>query len=329
MNVLFIGGTGILSSASAVRAIEKGIDLTLFNRGKSIRKSPVEAKIIHGDINDIAAAKTALGDRKFDVVVDFIAFTPQHVERDLALFAGKTGQYIFISSASAYQTPPSNLPFRESTPLENPFWEYSRNKIACEELLNQQYRKNKFPFTVIRPSHTYDKHTVPVEGNYTVLDRMQKGKPIMVHGDGTSIWTLTHNTDFAKGLVGLLGNSHAIGETFHITSDEWLSWNQIYKILGNAIGVDPQLIHVPSELISAYDFEIGSSLLGDKAHSAIFDNNKIKQVVPEFSANIPFTKGAREIVDWYMNNPDQQIIDPVFEALSDQVITNYMKAWPK
>ncbi|MBI9048742.1 MAG: SDR family oxidoreductase [Anaerolineaceae bacterium] len=328
MKALFIGGTGILSSASAARAVEKGFEITMLNRGKSLRKPPTQAKILQADINDTQAVQAVLGDQHFDVVVDWIAYTPEHVQRDLNMFAGKTGQYIFISSASAYQTPPSNIPFRESTPLQNPFWEYSRNKIACEELLINEYRKNKFPFTVVRPSHTYDRFVVPAEGNYTVLDRMLKGKPIMVHGDGTSIWTLTHNTDFAKGFVGLMGNSHAIGETFHITSDEWLTWNQIYKILGKTLGVDPQLVHVPSELIAAYHFEIGSSLLGDKAHTAIFDNSKIKQVVPEFSANVPFSLGAREIVEWHMADTSRQIIDTDFDALSDQVISNYLKAWP-
>jgi nucleoside-diphosphate-sugar epimerase len=328
MKVLFIGGTGILSSASAALAVKKEYQLTLLNRGMSIRKSPPEATILQADINNIQEVQAALDGQMFDVIVDFIAFTPQHIQRDLELFSGKTSQYVFISSASAYQTPPASIPFRESTPLDNPFWEYSRNKIACEEMLLQQYRQNKLPFTIIRPSHTYDKYAIPVEGKYTVLDRMQKGKPIMVHGDGTSIWTLTHNTDFAKGLVGLLGNSHAIGETFHITSDEWLTWNQIYTILGNALGVSPQLVHIPSELIAAYDAEIGASLLGDKTHSAIFDNSKIKQIVPEFSAITPFSQGAREIVEWFINHPNQQL-DPAFDALSDEIIANYMKAWPE
>jgi nucleoside-diphosphate-sugar epimerase len=329
MKVLFIGGTGILSSASATLAIEKGLDLTLLNRGKSIRPTPAQAKIIQADINDANAVRSVLEDQTFDVVVDFIAYTQQHVQRDLDIFSGKIGQYVFISSASAYQTPPSNIPFRESTPLENPFWEYSRNKIACEEKLLQEYRANKFPFTIIRPSHTYDKYAVPVEGGTTVLTRMMQGKPILVHGDGTSIWTLTHNTDFAKGLVGLLGNSRAIAETFHITSDEWVSWNHIYKALGKALGVDPQLVHVPSELIAAYDFEIGSSLLGDKAHSAIFDNSKIKQVVPEFCATVPFAQGVREIADWFLSDPANQTSEPGFDSLCDQIITNYLKAWPE
>ena len=329
MKVLFIGGTGILSSACAARAVEKGFRLTLINRKQSIRPPVHGARILQADIHEPNALKNAVADENFDVVVDFIAFTPDHVQRDLDIFTGKTGQYIFISSASAYQTPPSTLPFRESTLLENPIWEYSRNKIACEELLVRAYRDNKFPFTIVRPSHTYDQCSVPIEGGFTVLDRMIKSKPVIVHGDGSSIWILTHHRDFAKGFVGLLGNSHAIGEVFHITSDEWLTWNQIYQILGKAAGVEPQLVHVPSDLIAAYNKTIGDSLLGDKTHSAIFDNSKIKQVVPEFNANIPFSQGAAEIVAWHLADPSRQMIDPAFNALCDRVLENYHKAWPE
>lgn len=329
MKVIFIGGTGIISTACAIRAIEKGINLTLLNRGKSTRPTAEGAKIITADIHDPASLRSALVGKDFDVVVDWIAYTPQDVQKDIDLFAGKTGQYVFISSASAYQTPASNLPIRESTPLENPFWEYSRNKIACEELLLAEYRKNKFPFTIVRPSHTYDRTCVPVEGGYGVIARMLKGKPVIVHGDGTSIWTLTHNTDFAKGFVGLLGNSRARGEIFHITSDEWLTWNQIHLLLGEAAGVIPQLVHVPSELIAVYDKVIGASLLGDKTHSAIFDNSKIKQVVPEFVCTVPFSRGAEEIIAWHKADPARQVVDPKFNQMCDLLLENYQKAWPK
>lgn len=329
MKVLFIGGTGIISSGCAELAIQKGIDLTLLNRGKAIRTPPARADILTVDINDLSAVRAALGAAEYDAVVDWIAFTPDQVQRDLELFAGRTGQYVFISSASAYQTPASNLPIRESTPLDNPVWEYSRNKIVCEELLTRAYRASKFPMTIVRPSHTYDPGSLPVDGGYTVLDRMLRGKPVIVHGDGTSIWTLTHNLDFAKGLVGLLGNARAVGETFHITSDEWLTWNQIYQMLGRAAGVEPRLVHVPSELIAAYDRRIGDSLLGDKTHSAIFDNSKIKQVVPEFNAVIPFSQGAREIVDWHRAHPASQVVDPYFDALTDRILTAYQRAWPE
>jgi nucleoside-diphosphate-sugar epimerase len=329
MKVLFIGGTGIISTTCAERAIEKGIDLTLLNRGKSARPTARGAKTLTADIRDPASMRAALANHNFDAVVDWIAFTPQDVQKDIDLFKGRTGQYVFISSASAYQTPAANLPIRESTPLENPVWEYSRNKIACEELLVAEYRKDKFPFTIVRPSHTYDQTLVPVEGGYTVVDRMLKGKPVIVHGDGTSIWTLTHSSDFAKGLVGLLGNSHAMGEIFHITSDEWLCWNQIIEILAATAGVTPNIIHVPSDLIAAHDKTIGDSLLGDKAHSAIFDNSKIKQVVPEFVCAVPFVRGAEEIIAWHKADPSRQVVDAHFNELCDRIISNYQKAWPK
>jgi len=263
------------------------------------------------------------------VVADWIAFTPQDVQRDIDLFKGKTGQYVFISSASAYQTPAVNLPIRESTPLDNPFWEYSRNKIACEELLTAEYRKNKFPVTIVRPSHTYDQTCFPNEGGYTVIDRMLKGKPVMVHGDGTSIWTLTHSSDFAKGFTGLLGNSRAVGEVFHITSDEWLTWNQIYELLARAAGVTPKLVHVPSELIAAYDENLAAGLLGDKTNSSIFDNSKIKQAVPEFICTMPFSRGAEEIITWHRADPARQVVDEQFNGLCDRILENYQKAWPK
>lgn len=329
MKVLFIGGTGTISSACSVRAIEKGIDLTLLNRGQSVRAPAEGAQVIHVDIRDKQAVEKALEGHRFDVVVDWVAFTPDQVQTDFDLFGGKVGQYIFISSASAYQTPPANLPIRESTPLDNPVWEYSRNKIACEELLLRAYRQSHFPFTIVRPSHTYDPAYVPLPGGFTDIDRMRRGKPVFVPGDGTSIWTLTHNTDFAKGFVGLLGNSRALGEVFHITSDEWLTWNKIYQLLGNAAGVEPELVHIPSDLIAAYDRRIGDSFLGDKAHSAIFDNSKIKQVVPEFTATIPFAEGARQIIDWHLADPSRQIINPEYNAMVDRMLENYKKAWPK
>ena len=329
MEVLFIGGTGIISTACSALAVERGIDLTLLNRGRSVRPVPQGARIIEMDFRDEESVEQVLSRRHFDAVVDWIAYTPQDVERDLRLFKDRTDQYIFISSASAYQTPPANLPIRESTPLENSIWEYSRNKIACEELLLNEYRRSQFPFTIIRPSHTYDRAYVPVEGGYTVIDRMLRGKPVVVHGDGTSIWTLTHSADFAKGLVGLLGNYRAKGEVFHITSDEWLTWNRIYQLLAEAAGVSAELVHIPSDLIAAYDSRMGDSLLGDKTHSAIFDNSKIKQVVPDFAATIPFSSGAREIIAWHEANPSGRKMDPAFDELCDRLIANYRKAWPE
>jgi nucleoside-diphosphate-sugar epimerase len=320
MKVLFVGGTGVISSACSRLAVERGIELYLLNRGQTARPIPEGARVLHGDIRNRASVERALGDTSFDVVANWVNFTPEHVEADVELFRGRTGQYIFISSASAYQKPLSSLPITESTPLDNPFWAYSRAKIACEERLVQAYREEKFPITIVRPSHTYDRTKVPLIGHYTDIDRMRKRKKVIVHGDGTSLWVLTHHDDFAKGFVGLLGNHHAVGHAFHITSDEVLTWNQIYTILAQAAGVEPQIVHVPSDLISAFDPEVGAGLLGDKAHSVIFDNTKIKRLVPDFAATIPFSQGAKEIVAWFDADPARQVVDRQASRLSDNII---------
>ncbi len=328
MKALFIGGTGNISSACVELALARGIEVTLLNRGTSGRPVPNGAQVVNGDIRDPQSVRAALGSRSFDVVAEFVAFTPEHIETDLELFRGRTGQYIFISSASAYQTPPAILPVTESTVLDNPYWEYSRNKAACEERLVRAYREEKFPITIVRPSHTYSAPYVPVEGGWTTIDRMLRGEPVIVHGDGTSLWTLTHATDFAKGFVGLMGNAHAIGESFHITSDEWLTWNQIHEILAAAAGVKPTLVHVPSDLIAAYDKAWGESLLGDKTHSFILDNSKVKRLVPDFICTTPFSRGAEEIIAWHMADPARQQVDPAFNALCDRILQAYAKAWP-
>jgi nucleoside-diphosphate-sugar epimerase len=331
MKVLFIGGTGTISSACARLALERGIELYLFNRGKSTRHPiPEGARVLPGDIRDKASVERALGGMTFDVVVDWIAFTPDHVEADVAFFHGRTGQYVFISSASAYQKPIASLPITESTPLHNPYWAYSRAKVACEERLVQAYREQGFPITIVRPSHTYDKMALPFSGRYTVIDRMRRGQKVIVHGDGTSLWVLTHHEDFAKGFVGLLGNAHAIGDAFHITSDEVLTWNQIFTLLARAAGVDePRLVHVPSELIAAYDPDWGAGLLGDKAHSVIFDNAKIKRLVPDFAAAIPYSRGAEEVIAWFDADPARQVVDDGVNELLDRIIAAYELAWPK
>ncbi|HOR78025.1 MAG TPA: SDR family oxidoreductase [Anaerolineaceae bacterium] len=328
MKALFIGGTGNISSACVELALARGIEVTLLNRGTSGRPVPNGAQVVNGDIRDPQSVRAALGSRSFDVVAEFVAFTPEHIETDLELFRGHTGQYIFISSASAYQTPPAILPVTESTVLDNPYWEYSRNKAACEERLVRAYREEKFPITIVRPSHTYSAPYVPVEGGWTTIDRMLRGEPVIVHGDGTSLWTLTHANDFAKGFVGLMGNAHAIGEAFHITSDEWLTWNQIHEILAAAAGVKPTLVHVPSDLIAAYDKAWGESLLGDKTHSFILDNSKVKRLVPDFICTTPFSRGAEEIIAWHMADPARQQVDPAFNALCDRILQAYAKAWP-
>ncbi len=329
MKVLFIGGTGIISSACSQLALEHGIDLVLLNRGQSIRPVPQGARVLHGDIREPQSARAVLDGQTYDAVVDFIAFTPDQIETDLNLFRGKTGQYIFISSASAYQTPPAQLPVRESTILDNPFWQYSRNKIACEERLVCAYRDEKFPITIVRPSHTYDRTLLPFDGGFTIVARMLQGKKVIVTGDGTSLWTLTHHTDFAKGFLGLLGNSHAIGEAFHLTSDEWLTWNQIYQIVGRAFGVEPNLIHIPTDLIAAYAPDLGAGLLGDKSHSFILDNSKIKRLVPDFICTTPFSRGAEEIAAWYTSDPARQKIDAAMDQICDRIIAGYELAWPK
>ncbi|MCZ2145446.1 MAG: SDR family oxidoreductase [Anaerolineales bacterium] len=329
MKALFIGGTGNISSACSQLALERGVELYLLNRGQSLRPLPEGARVINADIRDPNAVREALGSMRFDVVADFIAFTPQHIETDLQLFRGRTGQYLFISSASAYQTPPATLPVTEAAILDNPVWQYSRDKAACEERLLHAYREEKFPFTVVRPSHTYSAVYVPVHGNWTTIDRMLRGLPVIVHGDGTSLWTLTHSSDFAKGFVGLMGNSHAIGEAYHITSDEWLTWNQIHEILASAAGVQPELVHVPSDLIAVYDPIWGESLLGDKAHSFILDNSKIKRVVPDFVCTTPFSRGAEEIIAWHRADPARQQVDENFNAICERILRAYAKAWPE
>jgi len=321
MNVLFIGGTGVISSACAELADRQGIDLYLLNRGQTNdRPVPAGAKILTGDIRDFDSATAALAGHEFDVVVDFIAFVPEHIETDLKLFGGKVKQYIFISSASAYQTPPQKLPITEETPLENRYWQYSRNKIACEDRLMRAYREDGFPVTIVRPSHTYDQTKVPLIGRYTALDRMMKGQHVLLHGDGSSLWTLTHHRDFAKGFNGLLGNEQAIGEAVHITSDEWLTWNQIYETLAQAAGVRPKIVYLSSRLIHAYDHEVGAGLLGDKANNMLLDNSKIKRLVPGFEATVPFAEGAKEIVAWYKADPGRQVIEKSWNQLLDQLV---------
>ena len=320
MKVLFIGGTGIISSACTQLAVERGIDLYLLNRGQSVRPVPAGAKVLHGDLRDPASLAAALGDHQFDAVVNWIAFTPEHIEADLKAFGGRTGQYVFISSASAYQKPVSLLPITESTPLHNPFWEYSRNKIACEERLTRAYREDGFPVTVVRPSHTYDQTLLPMDGGYTVVNRMRQGKRVIVHGDGESLWVLTHHRDFAVGFVGLLGNPHALGETFHITGDELQSWNAIFRTVARAAGTSARMVHLPSDFIAARDPDWGAGLLGDKAHSVIFDNAKIRRAVPDFNPAISFARGADEIMAWYDADPARQVVNEALDRRMDDMI---------
>jgi nucleoside-diphosphate-sugar epimerase len=318
--VLFIGGTGVISSACARLAVERGIELHVLNRGRtSDRPLPPAAHVLHGDIRDRRSVREALKDQEFDSVVNWLAFTRDDVAADVELFRDRTGQYVFISSASAYQTPPSRLPVVESTPLRNPFWQYSRDKIACEDFLTTAYRDDGFPVTIVRPSHTYDRTLVPFDGGWTAVERMRQGKPVVVHGDGTSLWTLTHHEDFARGFVPLLGHPRTLGEAFHITSADALTWNQIAQALAAAAGSELRVVHVPSDAIAAADPDWGAGLLGDKAHSMVFDNAKLRSVVPDYVATIPFEQGAREIVAWHDEDPARQRVDTRLDAVMDQL----------
>ena len=318
--VLFIGGSGVISTACSWEAVARGLDLHVLNRGSTtLRPLPPEARVLTADVRDRTAVAEALGDEEYDAVVDWVAFTPEHVAADVELFTGRTGQYVFISSASAYQTPPARLPVVESTPLRNPFWQYSRDKIACEDLLVAAYREDGFPVTVVRPSHTYDRTLVPFDGGWTVLGRMRAGKPVVVHGDGTSLWTLTHSRDFARGFVPLLGHPRTLGEAFHLTSDDVLTWNQVAHALAAALGVEPRLVHVTSDAIAAADPDWGAGLLGDKAHSMVFDNTKVRRLVPDFLATVPFEQGAREIVAWHDEDASRQRVDERLDAVMDRL----------
>ena len=317
MNILFVGGTGIISTHCVEAALEGGHEVTLLNRGRS---GPVPDGCDHivADIHDTARARAALGGREFDAVVDWITFVPEQVESSIGLWRGRTGQWVFISTASAYQKPPQAVPITERTPLENPFWAYSRAKIACEERLREEMERG-FPATIVRPSHTYGRNRFPFNGGYTYLDRIRRGKPIVLPGDGTSLWTMTHARDFAAGLNGLLGNPAALGEDFHITGDEWLSWNGLFETLGRYLGREPVFAHLPSSAVMRVDEELGAGFWGDKAHSLVFDNSKIKRFVPGFEARIPFAEGSKDIVDWYDEDPARQVVDPDADALQDRL----------
>jgi nucleoside-diphosphate-sugar epimerase len=320
LKVLFIGGTGVISSACARVAVEHGIDLFVLNRGRSTdRPLPPGVTTLRADAREPRSVRQEIKDLDFDAVVNWVAFTPDQVRTDIELFSGRTGQYVFISSASAYQTPPARVPVTESTPLRNPFWAYSRGKIACEDLLVAAYREQGFPATIVRPSHTYDQTSVPFDGRWTVLGRMLAGKPVIVHGDGTSLWTLTHNEDFARAFVPLLAHTRTLGDAIQITSDDVLTWNQIAEALAAALGVSAQVVHVPSDAIAAADPDWGAGLLGDKAHSMIFDNAKVRGLVPGWRAVIPFEQGAREIADWYRADPARQVTDARLDAVMDKL----------
>ncbi len=328
MRVLFIGGTGLISSACAAEAVRRGMELTLLTRGSGDAHYPPPSGVgrITGDIRkDPAGVARALGNERFDAVVDWVAYTLPHIETDIALFARRTRQFVFISSASAYQKPPVHFVYREDTPLANPFWEYARNKIACEERLIRAFREEGVPVTIVRPSHTYGPGKVPASltsrGGYTHLARMRRGAPVIVHGDGTSLWTLTWNGDFARAFISLLGHPQAIGQAVHITSDEALNWNQIHALLAQALGVDPRLVHIATDTLCARQPDWTGPLWGDKAWCAVFDNSKIKRLVPDYVATMSFAEGVRRAVAWFDERPERQTVDADAERLWDELIT--------
>jgi nucleoside-diphosphate-sugar epimerase len=336
MKILMIGGTGIISSACSDLILARGMELTILNRSVSTKfPVPEGARHLIGDVHaDDARLAELLHGERFDAVVDWVAFTPEDIEHSIQLFSGLTDQFVFISSASAYQKPPAHYIITEETPLENPFWQYSRDKIAVEQRLMTEYRERGFPVTIIRPSLTYGPSQIPLVGAswqhpYTVIDRVRKGKKIIIPGDGTSLWTVTWNGDFAKGLVGLLGQEAAIGEAFNITSDEVLSWNQIFLEVGKALGLEMHIVHIASELITAYNPDEFGSLIGDKNHSAVFDNSKIKRFVPDFKCEVPWAEGVRRAIAWHEADPARMTIDDGMNRIWDTIIAAYERAYPK
>ena len=330
MKVLFVGGTGIISSACVTEALSTGYEVWTLNRGTSHLANQVGERALHADASDEDQVRTVLAGHDFDAVIQWTAYGPEQVERDIRLYAD-AGQYVFISSASAYEKPPSHWLTTEATPLSNPFWRYSREKIACEERLVEAFASTGFPMTIIRPSLTYGVSQIPVcvgswERPFTIVDRMRRGAPIIVPGDGTSIWTLTHNTDLARGLIPLLGRREAIGEAFHITSNEALNWNQIFMLVGEAAGVEPTIIHVPTDGIVAADPSQLGTLWGDKVHSTVFDNAKLRMLVPEFRCVVPFDQGIRETVAWFDADPARQTIDEEANDSWDRIAAIYIDA---
>lgn len=328
MKVLLIGGTGTISSAISARLLKEGHELWLINRGNNNDRLPAGAHIIQADMNDEEYVRKQLEGKTFDVAADFIAFTKEQLERDYRLFDGKVRQFIFISSASAYQKPLSHFCINEATPLSNPYWQYSRNKIQGEEFLMDLYRRKGFPVTIVRPSHTYGKRSIPVglhgrKGSYQVIKRMLEGKPVLIHGDGSSLWTMTYNEDFAKGFIGLMGNIHAIGEAVQITGDETVTWNQIYKIIAASLGVELKPFYVSTEFlasVSPEEWDFRGNLWGDKANSVVFDNAKLKRLVPGFCAEIRVDQGIPKAVEYVMSHPECQREDPDFDRWCDCVI---------
>jgi nucleoside-diphosphate-sugar epimerase len=331
VKLLFIGGTGIISTACVHRAMALGHEVSVLNRGHTHGPDlPDGVTRLVADAYDPDAVRAAMAGQAYDSVVQWVGFTPDHVERDIEVFAD-AGQYVFISSATVYRKPPSHYVITENTPLSNPLWPYAHNKILCEDRLRAAYAERGFPMTIVRPSHTYGLTQIPVSVGswtrpYTIVDRMRRGAKIIIPGDGTSLWTVTHSSDFAVGLVGLLGHPDAVGEAVHITSDDVLSWNDIYAHVAAAAGVDLDVLHVPSDALAAAEPDLLGSLWGDKAHSLVFDNSKIRRLVPDFDPRVPFGEGIRDTVAWFDAHPSHQGIDEAVNELCDRVAAVYAEA---
>jgi nucleoside-diphosphate-sugar epimerase len=329
VKILFLGGTGNISTACVECAVARGHRVGILTRGQ--RPSPFgpRVEVLHGDRDDTAALGRA-AEGRWDAVVDFLAYTPAQVDRAVSAFAGKTGQYVFISTVATYDKPKARLPFTEDAPLANPFWEYARLKIGCEERVREAHRERALPITIVRPSYTYGPTWIPSGfggQDYTVVDRMRRGLPVVCHGDGTALWGMTHASDFAVGLVGLVGHPDAIGEAFHVTTDEVLTWNAIYETIARAAGVEARLVHVPSALIAALVPDRGASLLGDKAHSSIFDNSKVRRLVPEFQAKVTFAEGVSRSIAWFDADPARRVVSPAATENIEKVLAAWGRAW--
>src|SRR6056297_1484684 len=329
MKVLFIGGTGTISSACIREAVSRGVDVYVYNRGSHNEELPKGVTPLKGDIRDHSGTVKALAGYRFDVVINWVAFTEEHVAQDIELFSGKVGQYVYISSASAYAKPPAGTYVTEGTLLGNPFWQYSRDKIACEERLTRAWRETGFPVTIVRPSHTYGEKMIPsiFDRGPTIADRILNGKPIIVPGDGTSRWTLTHNSDFAKGFVGLLGNPAALGESFHITSGEALTWDRIHRIIAARIGKEVKIVHIPADLICRMYPEFTGPLKGDKIHTALFDNTKIRRLVPEFRCFTPFHLGIERSLDYLESHPELNVFNEDLNRKLEDILARYGELW--
>lgn len=330
MKALFIGGTGVISNAASKLAVERGWDLALLNRGTRGEWTPEGAEAIRADIRNPGEAEKALAGREFDVVADWIGYLPEHVEADIRLFSGRAGQYIFVSTAAAYQKPPPRYAIDESSPPGNPHWQYARDKIACEELLNRAFRESGFPVTIVRPSLTYGLGSIPYAMNcrsrpYTLVDRLRKRKKVIVPGDGTSLWTITHSADFAQGFIGLMGSRQAIGQAFNVMSDEVLDWNRILAAIADAAGVEACAVHIASEYIVGMEPQLRGTLLGDKSQSAVFDCSRLKRLVPGFAAAIPYAEGIRQSVEYCDSRPERRLVDEEYDAMLDRILDSYLR----